>query len=147
MKKKYLIWVFAFIVVFIIYANPIFITIKSLPDFNMIDDFNITKEFSSTQKNQIQEIIEGKTFTKYMNIYANYGLNEDRFIYVSLYINDLKDNPILVKNNFIFKKKSYDTTRIIVSKTGLLGGSKIRLDGNYYKLSNDDERRLLEILE
>lgn len=146
MKRKYLIIFFAFIVVFIIYTGPFFITVEDLPDFKMIDEFNKSKEFSNTQNIQIQEFIEGKTFTKHMNIYADYGLNEDRFIYVSLYNNNLRDNPILVKNNFVFKKESYQTTRIIVSKNGLLGGSKIKLDGDYYKISNDDERRLLEIL-
>lgn len=128
------------------HTGPFFITIEDLPDFNMSDEFNKSKGFSNTQNIQIQEFIEGKTFTKHMNIYADYGLNEDRFIYVSLY-NNLRYNPILVKNNFVFKKESYQTTRIIVSKTGLLGGSKIKLDGDYYKISNDDEIRLLEILD
>lgn len=86
------------------HTGPFFITIEDLPDFNMSDEFNKSKGFSNTQNIQIQEFIEGKTFTKHMNIYADYGLNEDRFIYVSLY-NNLRDNPILVKTILYLKKK------------------------------------------
>jgi len=146
MKRKYLILIFIFLVVYIINDYSLFITVEVLPDFKIVDEFDSTKEFSNTQKIKIREFIDGKTFTKHMNIYAEYRLSEDRFKYISLYNNNLRDNPMLVKNNFIFRKKSYHNTRIIISKTGLLGGSKIQLDGDYYKISSDEERRLLKIL-
>jgi hypothetical protein len=39
-----------------------------LPDFNVTDEFNKTREFSSTQSTESQEFIEGKTFSKHINI-------------------------------------------------------------------------------
>lgn len=147
MKKKYLVWIFTFILVYIIYVNPIIITVKTLPDFNIDDGYSSSKKFTSNQRKQVREFIEGKTFIKHMNIFANYDQRQDGFENISLYVNDRKNNPILVNKNYIFKKKSYATIRITISKTNLLDGSKIKLDGKYYKLSNDDARRLSKILE
>lgn len=36
---------------------------------------------------------------------------------------------------------------ILISKNDLLVGSKMSIDGDYYKISNDDRKKLLEIFE
>lgn len=147
MKRKHLIIIFILLFASMILMNPLVITVEDLPDFKMIDEYNQSKVFSEHQKNQIEAFIEGKIFIKHMNIYADYKLNKEGFKSISLDIKNIRDNPLLIKNNLIFNDESYYTTRIIISKTGLIGSSRIRIDGHYYKLSKADEKKLLEIFE